>query len=188
MRCRAVVARRVLFCRIVWADNIGGWGFHDCFRLSLDHVSARFSRRRVSAVGDDRPLMQIGQGGATRGIRIQDPGKGCDQVGASGAGDPRYQRMAAGTHIKVSPASEAVNQHPCYTHTSIFNTACTFSLPITRNHPVTNVLPWHETRLSRAAARHPVAQARAVVSGGCQDLPLWVNDEVLPRWLQFGLG
>ncbi|MER6549646.1 hypothetical protein [Streptomyces sp. NPDC001250] len=116
LRCRAVVAGRVISCRIAWADNIGGWGFNDCFRLPLGHVIARFSRRRVSGVGDDRLLMQIGQGGATCGIRIQDPGKGRDQVGASGAGDPRHQHMAAGTDIKVSPPSEAVNQHPCYTH------------------------------------------------------------------------
>jgi hypothetical protein len=39
--------------------------------------------------------------------------------------------MAAGTHIKVSPTSEAFNQHPCYTHTDIFNTPCTCSLPVT---------------------------------------------------------
>lgn len=53
--------------------------------------------------------MQIGQHGATRGIRIQDQGKGGDQVGASGAGDPRHQHMAAGTRIEMSPASEAFN-------------------------------------------------------------------------------
>ena len=107
--CGAVVAGRFLFRCTFRADNISGWGFGDCFRLPLGHVTNRLSRGRAGTVEDDRPLMQIGQRGATRGIRIQDPGKGGDQVGASCAGDPRHQHMAAGTHIEMSPASEAFN-------------------------------------------------------------------------------
>jgi hypothetical protein len=38
------------------------------------------------------------------------------------------------------------------------------------------------------ARQHKPGPWTAVVSGGCQDLPSWVNGEVLPRWLQFGLG
>ncbi len=151
-------------------DN--GWGSDDCFRLSLGHVTDRFSRCGVGAVEDDPPLMQIGQRGASRGIRMQDPGKGGDQVGASGAWNPRHQHMAAGTHIKVSPTSEAFNQHPGYTHTDIFNMASPRSLPLARNHPDTNGLPRHETRLPHAPASKSQGPWRADVSDGCQDLPL----------------